>query len=850
MTQIFMNYKKLLLFTYFLLFYLFANAQIVINEYSCANLDDYADNFGKYEDWIELYNPTSSAIDIAGFHMTDRVSKPTKWEFPDNGNTVIPSHGFLIVFASNRDTAIGNFFHTSFALKQTMLPAEKIILTNQFGQIIDSTTITRTQLGHSCGRISDGVATWGKFSNPTPLQTNNTAQTVEYAPTPVFSLTSGFYTDAVDLEINTPFPSFVIRYTLDGSEPIVTSPLYSSPIHITSTTVVKAKLFSPTQATLPGFIEYATFFINVNHSLPVVSISATELTDLANGSGFLEPKGTTEYFGTDKLLKTRAEGEFNRHGQDSWVCDQRSLDFVARDEHGYNYALINQFFPLSERTEYQKVIFRASGDDNYPCGHNSANEGSAHMRDGYIQNLACRGDLHLDVRSCDRIVIYINGEYWGVYEIREKPDDHDFTKFYYDQDKYHLQYLQTWGGTWAQYGGDQAFEDWATLYNFIMTNDLTIPENYEYVCSKYNVKSLVDYFLVNSFTVCSDWLNYNVGWWRGTDPDGDHKKWGYILWDNDATFGFYINYTGIPDTSATALPCNPETLTNSYSDPEGHVLILNKLNTNPDFHQYYVNRQADLLNTAFSSDTMLAYLDYYAQLIEPEMEQHAQRWYGTYNEWYDNYQRLRYFIERRTESLEGGVADCYQLSGPYDLTLDVETDNIANIKINSVEIKNFPWTGRYYGDILTELKLVPIDTSLVKFENWSASFHDFSPNADSLYVTLSLTEMDTVVALFSNVTGINETPESSIKVQVFPSAVTDFVTVSYYLPEATKIDIELYSISGQPYGKLIPTTNYAAAGNYDVKIDFGRSSLAPGIYLLNFVTEKERKAFKIVYLGN
>ncbi len=236
MTQIFMNYKKLLLFTYFLLFYLFANAQIVINEYSCANLDDYADNFGKYEDWIELYNPTSSAIDIAGFHMTDRVSKPTKWEFPDNGNTVIPSHGFLIVFASNRDTAIGNFFHTSFALKQTMLPAEKIILTNQFGQIIDSTTITRTQLGHSCGRISDGVATWGKFSNPTPLQTNNnTAQTVEYAPTPVFSLSSGFYTDAVDLEINTPFPSFVIRYTLDGSEPIVTSPLYSSPIHITST---------------------------------------------------------------------------------------------------------------------------------------------------------------------------------------------------------------------------------------------------------------------------------------------------------------------------------------------------------------------------------------------------------------------------------------------------------------------------------------------------------------------------------------------------------------------------------------------------------------------------------------
>ncbi|MCA1481961.1 CotH kinase family protein, partial [Bradyrhizobium sp. NBAIM08] len=128
----------------------------------------------------------------------------------------------------------------------------------------------------------------------------------------------------------------------------------------------------------------------------------------------------------------------------------------------------------------------------------------------------------------------------------------------------------------------------------------------------------------------SDWLNYNTGWWRGLNPDGGHRKWGYILWDNDATFDFYINYTGIPNTDADALPCNPEVLVNQpWSDPEGHITILNKLRENPEFNQYYITRQADLLNTAFSCETMLNYLDTIETILSPEMAQHADRWFGT-----------------------------------------------------------------------------------------------------------------------------------------------------------------------------------------------------------------------------
>ena len=125
-----------------------------------------------------------------------------------------------------------------------------------------------------------------------------------------------------------------------------------------------------------SFTNYATYFINENHTLPVVSIAGDKLDSLANGKGSLRPVGSFEYFDINKTLKTSGYGEFNQHGQDSWANDQRSLDFIMRDEFGYNYALKEEFFNLSHRDEFQRLILRAAGDDNYPAAHHTANKSS------------------------------------------------------------------------------------------------------------------------------------------------------------------------------------------------------------------------------------------------------------------------------------------------------------------------------------------------------------------------------------------------------------------------------------------------------------------------------------------
>ncbi|MEM6771714.1 MAG: chitobiase/beta-hexosaminidase C-terminal domain-containing protein, partial [Bacteroidota bacterium] len=380
-----------------------------------------------------------------------------------------------------------------------------------------------------------------------------------YTATPDIDIPAGFYPGQLTVTITNNEPNSIIRYTTDGTNPTPASRLYGTPLTVASTSVIKAQAFSEVDNILPGKMAFATYFIDEPQpTLPVFSVAADDLLELAAGEGELIPIGSLEYFDAEGNLETTSFGSLNRHGQDSWVLDHRSLDWVSRDEMGYSKAVQAPLFNHTDRDEYQKFMFRNSGDDNYPAIDDGLHEGSTHIRDEYVQTLARMGGLKLDTRSVERVIVYLNGQYWGVYGMRDRPVDHDYTDYYYDQGKYDLQYLTTWGTTEVQYGGQKALDDWINLRDFILDNDMSVEENYEKAADSLNMVSLIDYFLVNSNVVAIDWLNYNTGWWRGLNPEGDHKKWGYILWDLDATFDYYINYTGVPNTTPSALVCDIE----------------------------------------------------------------------------------------------------------------------------------------------------------------------------------------------------------------------------------------------------------------------------------------------------
>ncbi|MCX7728028.1 MAG: CotH kinase family protein [Bacteroidia bacterium] len=741
--------KNTFVLIFILFFYQFSFSQVKINEYSCANFN-LNDNFGNPEDWIELYNPTSSPVSLSGFYLSDMINKPTKWKF--GAGVTIPANGFLRIWASGRNINSGANLHTNFKLTQTK--PEAIILRDPSLNIVDSIVLRRTQKNHSYGRTTDGALTWNVFDTPTPNASNNTSTPKTYCPRPVMSFTPGFYSSPISVSISIP-TSYTVHYTLDGSTPTTASSVYSSPILISSTTVLRARAFSSNPTELPSFVESNTYFINVSHSVAVVSVFGDQVQSLLNGNSSLEPETGLEYFDVNHVFKTESYGTSNKHGNDSWSYPQRGIDFVSRDQYGYNYALRAKLFPNKSRKEFQRIILKAGASDNYPfeCpaagnpyawGDPSLLDG-AHIRDAFIHTLSQKAKLHLDERTWSPGVMYLNGQYWGVYEIREKVDDIDFTEYYYDADiEDSLYVLKTWGGTWAEYGGAAATNDWNNLKNFILSNNMAIPSNFNYVDSLYDVKSLADYVILNSLSVNSDWLNWNTMWWRGINTNSKQKKWKYTLWDMDATFHHYINYTGIPNLGANADPCDPQSL----PDPggQGHVPILNALLQNPNFKQYYIMRYFDLLNGGLSCQRMVTVLDSMINLIAPEMTQHCNKWGGSYSAWYSNYQALRNFILQRCDSVLNGFSSCYNTTGPFKIKVNVFPPNAGIVQVNSLMVNNFVWSANYPGNLNMIFKAIP--NSGYCFDKWEFQNHTPSPGIINDSVTVNLTTTDSIVARF------------------------------------------------------------------------------------------------------
>ena len=206
---------KFYLTSLLLSFSLIVTGQVIINEYSAANFSGTQDNFGDFEDWVELYNVGNASIDLSGYHLSDNINNPDKWVFP-NGLS-INGGDHMLIYCSDLDQVIGNSIHAGFKLTQTK--QEYIVLSDPNQNLVDAIQIIEpNQTNHSTGRMTDGDSNWGIFDNPTPGSANTNAFT-KYAETPVFSENAGFFDGAITVTI-TPIAGADIHYTLDGSEPV------------------------------------------------------------------------------------------------------------------------------------------------------------------------------------------------------------------------------------------------------------------------------------------------------------------------------------------------------------------------------------------------------------------------------------------------------------------------------------------------------------------------------------------------------------------------------------------------------------------------------------------------------
>jgi len=727
--------KKTILLTLFSFLLLCSQAQLFINEVCASNYTDFTDNFGQNEDWFEIYNAGGTALDLNGYYFSDDVLDPTKYQVPSSVS--VPAGGFRVIFCSNRNTVAGTNIHTNFKINQKS--QEYAVMADPSGSIIDAYWMDKsTQGNHSRGRLTNGGAAWGVFTNPSP-GTTNTGGFTGYADTPIFDVASGKHPAAVNVNITSAQVGVTVHYTSNAAEPTAGSPAVAGAIAIPSTVVLHARAYSSDPMTLPSFMETNTYIIGSTHVLPIFSISGPQVQVLLGGTQ-ISPETHLEYFGEDGQLRDEARGDVNEHGNDSWAYAQRGIDYITRDQLGYNDEIHYPIFRTKDRQGYQRLILKAAANDNYPFS--PPNGGGAHVIDAYVHSLSQIGDLRLDERSHEPCILYANGQYWGVYDVREKVDDLDFTDYYYNQGEGEVDFIKTWGGTWNEFDSGTCNE-WGPLVTFITTQDMTDPANYDMVKSVYNVGSLIDYFVLNSYVVTTDWLNWNTGWWRGKNLNGTKRKWRYILWDNDASFGEYINFTGIPDTSPEADPCNPQTIGNPGG--QGHVPILNALMNNEEFYNDYVTRFVDLSQSTFSCEFMQHHLDSLTGMIAPEMQGQVDRWGGSVITWQNNVQVIRDFIDARCAAINTGILDCFDVTGPFDLLVEVQPPGAGWVQLNTLELTDFPWEGHYFGNL--DIGMHAHGYGLNIFSHWELNNH---PLADYLNDTTSFTftQQDTIIAWF------------------------------------------------------------------------------------------------------
>ena len=250
------------------------------------------------------------------------------------------------------------------------------------------------------------------------------------------------------------------------------------------------------------------------------------------------------------------------------------------------------------------------------------------------------------------------------------------------------------------------------------------------------------------------------------------------------------------------------------------------------------------MNTVYSCENMISTLDRMLAVIEPEMPRQIERWGGSMGQWQTNVQRLKTFINNRCELLDDGMVGCFDLTGPYDVTLMVEPDGVGEIDFNTLDIEEFPWTGAYFGNMENKIKARAFEDDYV-FSHWETKAGSMIlPSLEERRATIQLETQDTLIAVFSPVTNVEDLA-SGISLNVFPNPTTGYVTINYDLEEPKDIQISILNIMGQEIVRLPQSLNKQSAGNHKQVVDLTSEGITPGIYLVRLKADNYKITRKL-----
>ncbi|MBQ7754447.1 MAG: lamin tail domain-containing protein [Clostridia bacterium] len=616
--------------------------------------------------WVELYNKSDMSVDLTGYTLTDNDKKPDKWVFPEG--TSIAGKGYLILYMSGSLPLEGQ--------KESTVTADMKLRTLNFsiadeGETLylydrDQTLIDRVSVpaATACVSFAKVGSTWGLCDTPTPGAANTgSLMGVTYCEVPSVALKSGVYHGPQTITIEVPQGCYV-TYTLDATTPTETSTRYRAGEELTfnSNAVLRARSFSTDGTQYKSPVMSETYIIvgeeqttdahdstlpvcflvtdpdnlfNVDYGIYVVgshyqgTTEATEWTTPSNdrklganynqrGREWERPAhwtytsagGREVLFESDLMI--RIFGSFSRYQK------QKNFALIARKGYGGS-TLDYPFFPNRPFESYESLVLRCSAKDAV----------ASKIRDCLMTGLLEDGGVDLCVQAYVQTALYLNGQYWGVYNLREKVSRAFIAQHYSITNKDSIDTLR---GNGVYVAGDpKAADEYAELIKFCESKncDLSNYADYEYVCSKVDVENYALYCVAEIIVGNND--SGNIKWWRSSEKDG---KWRWIYYDfcdamarNDEKEDAYTNGYRRDFFS-------------KYFHPDGHgagkgfsTVLSRSLLKNNDFVEIFLKYCALLANDVYSPEKINAKVDDLAGAIEEEIKWDFPRWGLTVKNW-------------------------------------------------------------------------------------------------------------------------------------------------------------------------------------------------------------------------
>jgi hypothetical protein len=689
-----------------------STAQIFINEVCPANADLNHNDGYNYAGWVELYNAGSSSVNVGGYFLSDDPAEKNKWRLPI---ATIPAKGYLVIWCDGENYNL----HTNFSLDAS---GEQVIFSTSGLAQIDFVEFPQQYTNIAYGRTTDGASSWSYSVRPSPNGKNtSTAATVPLAK-PIVSPASGRYSGNQMISITHPVPQVSIRYTLDGSEPTALSALYVAPLSITATNVIKTKAFS--DAYLPSPTQVDTYFIGEHEfTLPVVSLSTKPLylTDNTLGIYVIGTNGIPgnciesprnwnrdwdrhadfEYFEKSGAKRFDQAVDIRIGGACSRGQSQKSFAIKARDKYGKN-TVDERLFNEKDIDQYGGFFLRNSGNDFNITS----------FRDAFMQKLAVT-QMDLDYMAYQPAILYLNAQYWGIQNLREKIDA-DYIESNFGIDKDDVDLLET---------NENAIEGTKDAYvnykNTLQTLNPTDPATFEFIDNNIDVQEYINYLVAEIYYCNTDWPGNNMKFWRQRSGNG---KFRWILWDTDFGFGLYPNQSYA--THATLNFATDATQTD-WPNPAWSTLHIRLVLQNPVFRSRFIQTLSTAMITTFKPDRVIRVINEFQKTLEKEIPYHRQRWGGGVTGWNNEVQRLRDFAGARNEFMQQHTASFFGLSERVQLTITSSPANSGAFKLNGI-VSEMPLTeGAYFKNLPLQVEAVP-NAGFV-FKNWKVTKRESTP---------------------------------------------------------------------------------------------------------------------------